>query len=133
MNMVWIMRGVSGSGKSTYAEFLASENGVIHSTDSYFYDSNGTYMFNPNRLKEYHRRNFFAFINSLEKGIPVVICDNTNIKHWHYEKYVKVAQAVGYTVKILAMDHPKIDVAAKRNIHNVSVEIISRQIREWEP
>lgn len=60
--IVFIMRGVSGSGKSTIAKELAYPEGVIHSTDDYFYNEAGEYKFDPTKLSEYHEKNFQAFL-----------------------------------------------------------------------
>ena len=46
---VYILRGVSGSGKSTFATTFP-KNSVIHSTDSYFYKA-GKYRFDLKKLQ----------------------------------------------------------------------------------
>ena len=131
MNVVYIMRGVPGSGKSTLARKLVNGTGVIHSTDDFFYEG-GVYRFNPDELDKNHRRNFQAFCRSLAEGVPVVICDNTNAKRWHFKPYVEAAKRAGYTVAFVVLPHPEAEVAAQRNIHNVPLLSIQRMIREWE-
>ena len=126
-----IMRGVPGSGKSTLAKKLAGRFGVIHSTDNYF-NERGIYNFDPIKLKEYHAQNLRAFRKSLKGGIPIVICDNTNIKKKEYEPYVQAAIENGYEVKIVNMPHPDPEVAAKRNIHKVPAESIQKMIDNFE-
>ena len=128
---VYIMRGVSGSGKSTKARELAGETGKIHSTDDYFM-KDGVYNFDPRLLGRNHMRNFSAFQNSLNQGIPIVICDNTNSRHWEYEKYVEAARNHGYEVEIVQMPHPDPVVAAKRNAHGVPETTIRRLLVRWE-
>jgi adenylate kinase family enzyme len=59
--IVYIMHGVPGSGKSTVAKTLAKEEGSIHSTDQYFY-KNDSYCFDSSKLKEFHDKNFLAFV-----------------------------------------------------------------------
>ncbi len=68
MKIVYILRGVPGSGKSTRAALFAGTSGIIHSTDSYFY-KNGEYLYDPSKLGEYHDKNYEAFCISLSKGI----------------------------------------------------------------
>jgi len=126
------MRGVSGSGKSTRAGELAGPYGKIHSTDSYFYKK-GKYCFDPKRLAEYHHLNFEAFRRSLEKGVTVVICDNTNIRHRDYRHYIGAAQKAGYDWFIVEMSEPSPILAAVRNIHGVPQKIIERMMSNWEP
>jgi len=50
------MRGLPGSGKSTLAKKLAGENGLVYSTDDFFY-VNGQYIFDGKMIPEYHRKN----------------------------------------------------------------------------
>jgi predicted kinase len=126
-----IMRGVPGSGKSTIAKLLAGETGVIHSTDSYFYIE-GVYSFSPSFLSQNHEKNFRAFCESLKKGVPIVICDNTNVERAHFAHYISAAEAAGYQVDIVAMPHPDPEVAATRNEHGASSETIRQMIADWE-
>ena len=132
MKIAYIMRGVPGSGKSEVAKQLAKEIGAIHSTDDFFY-VNGEYRFDPGRLQENHDRNFEAFCQSLHQGIPVVICDNTNMRHLHFQRYVDAAKQAGYLVAIVVIPRPKPEVAAQRTVHNVPVAVIQRMISRWEP
>lgn len=132
MGVAYIMRGVPGSGKSTLAKRLAeSFRGVIHSTDDFFYVG-GVYHFDASRLREYHDRNYEAFCCSLNDGVPVVICDNTNTRRWNFERYVEAAYRAGYMVAFVVMPHPEAEVAAQRTTHNVPVVAIQRMIDEWE-
>jgi len=130
---VYIMRGVSGSGKSTLAQQLAGANGIIHSTDSYFYDSNGNYQFDPSLLGDNHQKNYTAFRDSLGKH-DVVICDNTNTQEWEYEGYVRSAEAAGYQVVYVVLKPSLRDaqVYADRNTHGVPLDAIHRQIARFE-
>lgn len=131
MNIALIMRGVPGSGKSTLAKCLAGSVGVIHSTDDYFC-VDGEYRFDPEKLREYHDRNFEAFCRSVCSNVPIVICDNTNTHRWHFERYVIAAQNAGYRVGFVVMPHPDSTVAAQRTLHKVPVGAIQRMIDTWE-
>lgn len=134
--IVYIMRGVPGSGKSTVAKEIAHPDGVIHSTDTKFIE-NGRYRFNGSMLEKYHKENFEEFCESLKEGKPIVILDNTNIKEWHYKgetkNYVEAAKENGYVVRIVEMPFPNPDDAEKWNAHGVSKEIIERLIKQFEP
>lgn len=125
MKIAYIMRGVPGSGKSTKARNLAGKDGVIHSTDNYFYIRG--------KIQENHTKNLKAFCKSLSEEIPVVICDNTNIKLWESAPYVKAAKKSGYKVVFVAMPHPDPKVAAARNTHNVPLYVIEGMIKDWQP
>ena len=131
--IAYIMRGVSGSGKSTLANHLAGLDGIIHSTDSYFYDSNGVYQFDPSLLGDNHQKNYTAFRDSLGKH-DVVICDNTNTQEWEYEGYVRSAEAAGYQVVYVVLKPLLRDAQlyADRNTHGVPLDAIHRQIARFE-
>jgi tRNA uridine 5-carbamoylmethylation protein Kti12 len=135
--IVYIMRGVPGSGKSTAAKEIAHPDGAIHSTDTKFLDEKNVYRFDGSMLEAYHKKNFEEFCESLKGGKPIVVLDNTNIKEWHYKSetknYVKAAKENGYIVRIVEMPFPKPEDAEKWNTHGVSKEIIKRLIKQFEP
>jgi len=127
-----IMRGLPGSGKTTRARELAGEKGVIHSTDDYFFVG-GIYVHDWTKLKEYHSSNLRAFKTSLAARISVVICDNTNVKHWEYEPYVRAAEQAGYEVEVITLPHLSVEILHTRSTHNTPVETIQKMLDHWEP
>lgn len=132
MKIVYIMRGVPGSGKSTLAKVLAGAAGRIHSTDDFFIGADGQHCFKPEKLEEYHRRNFEAFCRSLDERVPVVVCDNTNVRRQHFEPYVRAARQKGYLVAIVNMPHPAVEEAVWQNIHGVPASAIQKMFCQWE-
>ena len=100
-----ITRGLSGSGKSTFAKTIANEHYdagysvAIHETDRFFYED-GVYTFNPDKLREYHANNFSDFTGSIKAGIHLVINSNTNSQLWEYVNYVNVAVENGYAILV---------------------------------
>lgn len=131
MKKVYIMRGIPGSGKSTRARELAGDLGVIHSTDDYFM-VNGKYRFNPKLLGRNHELNFKAFKASLNQGFYPVVVDNTNVRHWEYQRYEQAAIDAGYQVEIVKVPHIDPILAAKRNTHGVPESAIRRMLDRWE-
>lgn len=154
---VVILRGLPGSGKTSFAEFLLSTNksSIRHSTDDYFlvFDetnkttvgaqtlqttghlSRGKYVFVFERLQEYHNRNYEAFCKSVKEGIELVIVDNTNIQKAHYMRYLKSAQEAGYHVDVITIggfDPASIDLYARRNSHSVPYGAIQKMSRAFE-
>ncbi len=130
MKKVYILRGVSGSGKSTFVKKLPKDR-VVHSTDSFFY-KNGKYKFDFKKLGFYHKRNLKNFEESLKKKKRVVVVDNTNILAKDAKPYIKKAKEHGYKV-ILVDFRPKGALwHYKRNIHNVPLEVIKKQIKNYK-
>ena len=132
LKFCFIMRGIPGSGKSTVAKKLKGEDGVIHSADALFLNENGDYVFNRNKLKFNHEQNFDDFKSSIKNGQEKVIVDNTNITEREYKRYAEYAQEHGYIVSYVVMPHIPAKVAAERNLHQCSEEIIVNMLRKWK-
>ena len=146
----FIMRGISGSGKSTTAKMIGKgifpgqfngtdpNNGewvldyVIHSTDDLCM-VDGEYRFDAALAGERHAQNLQNFKDSCAAGKPCVIVDNTNIKVEQYQPYIKAAEAEGYRVVIVELPHPAPVVAAHRNAHGVPLGVINQMVLDWEP
>lgn len=109
---LFIMRGVPGSGKSTYAKELLNNFGIdinsnkilkfhILSTDDFFYDEDEIYRHDKNKLKKFHQLNESrAEIQMLLKCSPIII-DNTNIDIANFVNYYKLAKSYNYEVEII--------------------------------
>jgi hypothetical protein len=131
MKKAYIMRGIPGSGKTTKANKLIGDTGVIHSVDEYFM-KNGTYVFDFERWQEYKDKNFQAFCESLKKGIDIVICDRVNSTRLECEKFARAAEDAGYETEIITLPHLTAQEAAKRSTHNVPAEAIQKVLDQWE-
>ena len=105
---------------------------AIHSTDNYFIEPNGNYVFNASMLFVNHSKNFNAFVNSLQKEVPLVIVDNTNTTEKEYKGYVECAHAHGYLVSFHVMPHPTPEEAFMRNNHGVPLETIKAMITRFQ-
>jgi predicted kinase len=132
--MLVIMRGISGSGKSTRAREIEQEiyKGNILSTDDHFM-VNGEYKFNPAMLGEYHAKTLEKAKELLSKNRSVIL-DNTNTAKWHYAAYVEFAKSKGIPVfqEVLGDGGMTDEYLAQRNLHGVPLEGIRRQIKSWE-
>ncbi|KAM9143048.1 NEDD4-binding protein 2 isoform 2-T6 [Pangshura tecta] len=131
-----LLRGVPGSGKSFLARTLLEDNpsGIILSTDDYFY-KNGQYQYDANCLGEAHEWNRKQAKEAFEKRISPIIIDNTNIQAWEMKPYVALSQQYKYKVMFREPDtwwkfKPK--ELERRNIHGVSKEKIKRMLERYE-
>lgn len=134
---VVIMRGISGSGKSTYAQQILDlwGPGRIVSADDFFM-KDGTYQFNPSGIGEAHAVCLGKFLMHLQNRIPLVIADNTNIRLWEFNNYLKLARWFEYKIEILTTIKPSKDqiyLGHYRNVHNVPLEVIATQFANYEP
>ncbi|XP_066041736.1 NEDD4-binding protein 2 [Chamaea fasciata] len=131
-----LLRGVPGSGKSYLARNLLEDNpsGIILSTDDYFY-KHGQYHYDPDCLGEAHDWNRKRAKEAFERRISPIIIDNTNIQAWEMKPYVALAQQFKYKVMFREPDtwwkfKPK--ELERRNIHGVSKEKIKRMLERYE-
>lgn len=98
---ITILRGISGSGKSYWAN-QRRDQAVIVSADAYFFDANGEYRFDIEQLAEHHRQCFRDFLRAVTEQTPWIIVDNTNISAWEFSPYVLAGESYGYEVQILS-------------------------------
>lgn len=128
---VIVLSGISGSGKSTYAEKLKSDAGgeaAIVSADQFFENAAGTYTFDKNLLDQAHQHCFRNFMAAIEVGTQLIIVANTNCNTWEISPYFLAAKAFGYEPELVTvMQDPK--VCENRNSHGVNGTVISRQLK----
>lgn len=135
MKKLIIIRGLPGSGKSTLAKSLKGETGIIHSTDNYFV-KDGIYVFEEDKLSEYHNRNLEDAVESMEKDISPIIIDNTNIIAEYALPYVLEGKYYGYEIVVSETQTSwrfDIEELLKRNIHNIPRERLETMISMYEP
>ena len=117
------MQGHSGSGKSTLINDLVQgilkEKSIVLSTDNYFMDEDGWYIFDESKLKRYHHQTWLECANIMrnayqydDKGnmikpfddVEWIWLDNTNCKDEDVKKYIDYANLYGYQVSFFRVD-----------------------------
>ena len=118
---VTLVRGLPGSGKSTYAKKM----GIFHiESDMYFY-RNGIYTYDPLCISTAHYWCKKTFENACLCGIECVV-SNTFTQKWELDPYIKIAEGLGYTIEIICMK------GKYGNIHNVPKEILEQMENRFE-
>lgn len=123
---VIILRGVSGSGKSTFASMLARHNdgALVVTADDYFTDRDGLYKFDPSKLGAAHAQCFERFETALyNPDVNTIIVANTNTSPRDFKKYVDAAEAYGATVTYLVIENRH----GNNDVHDVPSEVKERQ------
>lgn len=135
---VHILRGLSGSGKSTMAQSLVNmalaegKTSVVCSADDFFMVE-GRYEFDPSKLDKTHDQCKSKFEKALAEGVDVIILDNTNTQHWEYQPYVDLAVAADCPVTVHVVGNPKDWSAIRgRNVHGVPDAVLRKQSERWE-
>jgi len=129
-----IIRGIPGSGKSTFAKKELPKADLIASADDGMMEGD-KYVFNPAKLPAAHGACLRAVIEHLQDGLaqqeldrmsginrnmpePLIVVDNTSTSVAEIAPYVAVGQAYGAEVVIMTLRiDPK--VAGPRNTHGV--------------
>lgn len=131
-NYVVILRGIPGSGKTTYVK-SKFRTAVVCSADSFFETVPGG--FDSSSLPLAHAKCLGKFVDALQDKKPVIVVDNTNVSKWEYENYEKIARLAGYEVEIYEM-HCKSDSTAgkcaDRNRHGVPVSKVIEMYSRFE-
>lgn len=99
---VTILRGISGSGKTTWTKKNAPDATIV-STDNFFI-VDGVSVYDASKLEENHRKAFRLFLDSLAASKEWIIVDNTNVNAWEYSPYVLAAGAYDYDIEILTFE-----------------------------
>ena len=99
MKTLYLVRGVPGSGKSTFAKSLG---GTHFETDSYFM-VDGEYKFDFTKLKEAHKWcqdsvNTSMILNHTTGSHEVIVVSNTFTQEWEMKPYFEMAESWGYRV-----------------------------------
>ena len=121
MNDLILLRGVSGSGKSTIAPMF--ENAKLVSTDDFFIDEYGDYVFNANSLVINHQKCQLAVDMMMQDSEELIVVHNTFTKDWEMSHYFDLARKYGYAVHTLIVENRH----GSKNIHDVPPDSIEAQ------
>jgi predicted kinase len=110
--VLYIVRGIPGSGKSTFAKQLTSN---VFEADHYFYDNDGNYNFIPSEIKEAHKECQQFVRYAMESSIQKIAVSNTFTQEWEMEPYLDMAKENGYTVFTVVVENRH----GGKNVHNV--------------
>jgi predicted kinase len=94
MKILYIVRGIPGSGKSTFANSLDCP---VFEADMYFM-IDGEYKFEADKLKLAHNWCKLRVEHSMEDDFQKIAVSNTFTQEWEMEAYYEMAKQYGYTV-----------------------------------
>lgn len=121
-----LVRGISGSGKTTYAkELLKHDPSVSHYEADMFFYKNGEYNFDPKKLKDAHNWCIKQTEIDLMFGKSVIV-SNTFTQKWEIEPYIELGKKYGAEIII------KKATGNYQNVHGVPSEALERMRARWE-
>ena len=103
---LYLVRGIPGSGKSTFAKQLGATH---YETDSYFM-VDGEYKFDYTKLKEAHnwcqdQVQLAMIMNQTTGDHSDIVVSNTFTQEWEMEPYMELAKSWGYRVFCLIVEN----------------------------
>jgi predicted kinase len=122
--ILYIVRGIPGSGKTTFARTL---NSIIVEADQYFVDAEGNYKFDGSKIKfahEYCKTQTEAWMGTKGDQVNVnkIAISNTFTQEWEMESYFELAKKYGYKVFTVIVENRH----GGTNEHNVPEDKIEQ-------
>ena len=120
MPTLYLIRGLPGSGKSTFARSFSNALRYVYEADDYFV-TDGVYQFDASKLGEAHSWCQQRARNDLESGMDCIV-SNTSTTEREVETYAKIAEECGakFVSIIVETRH------GGTNIHNVPEEKVQQ-------
>lgn len=114
-----LLRGLPGSGKSTFANCVG---GTWVEADHYFIDENGLYKFDASKLPLAHKWCHIRTEHAMEDGDVKIIVSNTFTQEWEMIPYFELAKKYGYQVYSLIVENRHGGV----NVHGVPQDTLEK-------
>jgi predicted kinase len=133
--VLYLVRGLPGSGKSTMARKLVKPEFVFEA-DNYFINDEGEYKFDRSNLRLAHKDCFKDVHNHLSTNRQDAAVANTFTQRWELQPYIAIARLFGWYVEILETStewakNP--NECVKKCIHGVPLDVIVNMKDRWEP
>lgn len=120
---VVLLKGISGSGKSTFANIISHPKSIC-SADDYFTDEDGNYNFDATKLGWAHQYCKNKFDDAVRNpNVKYIVVDNTNCNPSDYRYYEIQAKEWGLRVMYVVLEKRH----DNENCHGVPESSLQRQ------
>lgn len=120
-----LVRGVSGSGKTEFTQFLLDLNPYVQcfAADDWFYDADGNYNFDASKLCEAHAWCKMQVMQAFQDPNVHVVVHNTFTTDRELAPYLEFAQELGIKVRVLVIENRR----GGSSVHDVPSLVLDRQ------
>ena len=125
MAHLYIIRGLPGSGKSTFAQILSGSGVVTVSVEADMWFSAKEKDWDWRDLKEAHQWCLDVATQSLSWELDVAV-SNTFSRVWEMQPYIDYCKEHGHTFTVITCE------GNYGNIHNVPEETLRKMKARWE-
>jgi predicted kinase len=126
MKTLYIVRGIPGSGKSTFAKELVEPGHAIEA-DMYFM-KDGEYKFDMKKLGAAHMWCKSTVESLMKESVEKVAVSNTSTRMSEMKDYFKLAEEYGYRVFSVIVENRHGGV----NLHSVPEETLTAMRERFE-
>jgi len=126
MRLLYLIRGLPGSGKTTLAHRLSLDRHHCFAADDWF-SRNGNYKFDPSQIGQAHESCRNAVEAVMTGGTGPIAVHNTFSQPWEAEPYWLLAEQYEYDVFVIECQN------AFENTHNVPLQQIDAMRARWLP
>lgn len=140
---LFIIRGIPGSGKTSFVYFLyillsriwSQDNKKILnidkgfsevSTDDFFTDEDGNYNFDPKKLEEAHTTTVEKVNEDMKASLQFIFVHNTFSQSWEAEPYFMLAKKYKYQVFVIETQNHFISE------HGVPERSVDNMLSRWQ-
>jgi len=103
MKQLILLRGLPGSGKSTFAKlFNTTEH---YEADMYFINAHGEYEFDASKIKDAHKWCQDMVFTAMSKQQKTIVVSNTFTQEWEMAEYYKLAETFDYRVHSIIVEN----------------------------
>ncbi len=115
MKTLYIVRGLPGSGKSTFAQSLGCP---VFEADMFFVNSQGVYNFDFTKIKDAHAWCQEMVEDHMFNQHEKIAVSNTFTQEWEMKAYYDMAKTYGYTVFSIIVENRH----GGENVHGVPAD-----------
>jgi predicted kinase len=133
--VLYIVRGIPGSGKSTFAKMLVGEDFLVCEADKYFIDKEtGEYNFDSTKIKEAHKfcqdtvESYMKDSLVNDQFYREIAVSNTFTQEWEMRPYFELAKNYGYKVFSVVVENRH----GGKNQHEVPEEVLTKMCERFE-